>query len=98
MGVLIAISGVEMGDINMHSSTNQLILMRQLEYLIRMNVFKPKMCFKDNQEIRQWLEKYIVCNVCGLRSPSIESSGVLYISPTHTSSMQELIMQGLQQK
>ena len=43
------------------------------------------------------LEKYIVCNVCGLRSPSIESSGVLYISPTHTSSMQELIMQGLQQ-
>ena len=44
------------------------------------------------------LEKYIVCNVCGLRSPSIESSGVLYISPTHTSSMQELIMQGLQQK
>ena len=27
-----------------------------------------------------------------------ESSGVLYISPTHTSSMQELIMQGLQQK
>ena len=30
--------------------------------------------------------------------PSIESSGVLYISPTHTSSMQELIMQGLQQK
>ena len=44
------------------------------------------------------LEKYIVCNVCGLRSPSIESSGVLYISPTHTSSMQEFIMQGLQQK
>ena len=44
------------------------------------------------------LEKYIVCNVCGLRSPSIESSGVLYISPTHTSSMQELLMQGLQQK
>ena len=44
------------------------------------------------------LEKYIVCNVCGLRSPSIESSRVLYISPTHTSSMQELIMQGLQQK
>ena len=44
------------------------------------------------------LEKYIVCNVCGLRSPSIESNGVLYTSPTHTSSMQELIMQGLQQK
>ena len=28
------------------------------------------------------LEKYIVCDVCGLRSPSFESSSVLYISPT----------------
>ena len=44
------------------------------------------------------LEKYIVCHVCGLRSPSFESSGVLYISPTDTSSMQNLILQGLQQK
>ena len=34
------------------------------------------------------LEKYIVCGVCGLRSPSFESSSVLYISPTDTSSMQ----------
>ena len=42
------------------------------------------------------LEKYIVCDVCGLRSPSFESSSVLYISPT--SSMQNLILQGLQQK
>ena len=30
------------------------------------------------------LEKYIVCNVFGLRSPSCESSGVLYITPTYT--------------
>ena len=44
------------------------------------------------------LEKYIVCDVCGLRSPSFESSSVLYISPTNTSSMQNLILQGLQQK
>ena len=44
------------------------------------------------------LEKYIVCNVCGLRSPSFESSSVLYISPTDTSSMQNLILEGLQQK
>ena len=36
------------------------------------------------------LEKYIVCDVCGLRSPSFESSSVLYISPTDTSSMQTL--------
>ena len=44
------------------------------------------------------LEKYIVCDVCRLRSPSFESSSVLYISPTDTSSMQNLILQGLQQK
>ena len=35
------------------------------------------------------LEKYIVCDVCGLRSPSFESSSVLYISPSDTSSMQK---------
>ena len=44
------------------------------------------------------LEKYIVCDVCGLRSPSFESSSVLYISPTDTSSMQNLILEGLPQK
>ena len=33
------------------------------------------------------LEKYIVCDICGLRSPSFESSSVLYISPTDTSSI-----------
>ena len=44
------------------------------------------------------LEKYIVCDACGLRPRSFESSSVLYITPTYTSSMQELIMQGMQQK
>ena len=44
------------------------------------------------------LEKYIVCDVCGLRSPSFESSNVLHFTPTDTSSMQDLILQGLQQK
>ena len=44
------------------------------------------------------LEKYIVCDVCGLRSPSFESSSVLYITPNYTSSMQDLILQGMQQK
>ena len=43
-------------------------------------------------------EKCIFCDVRGLRSPSFESSRVLYISPTDTSSMQNLILQGLQQK
>ena len=37
------------------------------------------------------LEKYIFCDVCGLRSQSCESNSVLYITPTYTSSMQELI-------
>ena len=44
------------------------------------------------------LEKYIVCDVRGLRSPAFESSSVLYISPTDNLSMQNLILQGLQQK
>ena len=42
------------------------------------------------------LEKYIIFDVCGLRSPSFESSNVLYISPTDTSSMQNFILEGLQ--
>ena len=44
------------------------------------------------------LEKYIVCDACGLRSPSFQSSSVLYITPTCTFSMQELIKQGMEQK
>ena len=44
------------------------------------------------------LKKYAVCDVCGLRSPSFESSSVLYISPTDPSSMQNMILEGLQQK
>ena len=44
------------------------------------------------------LEKYTVCGVCGLRSLSFESSSVLYISPTDTSAMQNLILEGVQQK
>ena len=40
------------------------------------------------------LEKYIVYDVCWLRSPSSESNSVLDISPTETSSMQDLILQG----
>ena len=44
------------------------------------------------------LEKYIVCNVCRLMSPSFESGSVLYITSTHTSSMQDLILQEMQRK
>ena len=42
------------------------------------------------------LEKYIVYDVCKLRSPSVESSSVLYITPTYTSFMQDLVLQGMQ--
>ena len=52
---------------------------------------------KDIAKHTFMLEKYIVCNECGLRSPSFESSSVLYITPTYTSSMQELRMQAMQQ-
>ena len=38
------------------------------------------------------LEKYIVCNVYGLRFPSFEFNSALYITPTYTSSVQEIIM------
>ena len=45
-----------------------------------------------------FFEKYIVCDVCGLRSPSFESNSVLHITPSDTSSMQDLILQRMQQK
>ena len=44
------------------------------------------------------LENYIVCDAYGLRSSSFESSSVSYITPTCTSSKQELIKQGMKQK
>ena len=44
------------------------------------------------------LEKYFVCHACGLRSPSFESSSRIYITPACSSSMQELIKQGMGQK
>ena len=43
-------------------------------------------------------KKYIVCDACGLRSPLFQSNSVLYITPTCTSSMQELTQQGMKQK
>ena len=44
------------------------------------------------------LAKYIVCDACGLRPSLFESSSVLHITPAYTSTMQEFIMQGMQQK
>ena len=44
------------------------------------------------------VDKCIVFDACELRSPSFDSSSVLYITPTLTSPMQEIIMQEMQQK
>ena len=44
------------------------------------------------------LQKYIACDVCKLGPPSFESSCVLYIAPTYTFSMQDLILRRMQQK
>ena len=44
------------------------------------------------------LENNIVCDACGLRSPTFEFSSVLYITPTCTSSKQELIKQAIEQE
>ena len=38
-------------------------------------------------------KKYIVCDVCRLRSATFESTDVLYINPKHNTPMQELVMQ-----
>ena len=43
------------------------------------------------------LEKFVVFDACGLRSPRFDSRSVFYFTPTFTSSIQELIMQGMQQ-
>ena len=43
------------------------------------------------------LEKYIVCDVCGLRSPSFESSSIIYFTYWYLF-YAKLFLQGLQQK
>ena len=50
------------------------------------------------KRVKIYMPTLMYFDVCGLRSPSFESSSVLYISPTDTSSMQNLILEGLQQK
>ena len=37
------------------------------------------------------LEKYIVCDICRPRSPSFETTTVLYITPTNNASMEILV-------
>ena len=56
-------------------------------------------CWTNNTlAARSLSPKYIICDACGVRSPSLESSSVLYISPTDSSPLQNLILEGLEQK
>ena len=39
------------------------------------------------------LEKYIICDICTVKSPAFETTSLLYVTPTDCTSMQELLMQ-----
>ena len=74
------------------------LLPRGLHYLTSFDNFSHGSFFIRHLVFICFGKIYIVCDVCGLRSPSFESRSVLYISPTDTSSMENLILEGLQQK
>ena len=38
-------------------------------------------------------EKYIICNMCTVKSPAFETTSLLYVTPNDCTSMQELLMQ-----
>ena len=44
------------------------------------------------------LEKYIICDICKVKSPAFETTSMLYVTPTDCTSMQELLMQEHKQK
>ena len=44
------------------------------------------------------LEKYIICDICTVKYPAFETTRLLYVTPTHCTSMQELLMQKHKQK
>ena len=44
------------------------------------------------------LEKYIICDICTMKSPAFETTSLLYVTPTDCTSMQELLMQEQKQK
>ena len=39
------------------------------------------------------LKKYIVCDICTMKSPTFETTSLLYVTPTDSTSMQELLLQ-----
>ena len=42
-------------------------------------------------------EQYLVCDVCGLKSPSFQSNSDLYITIINNALLQELVVQGLEE-
>ena len=44
------------------------------------------------------LEKYIICDACTVKSPAFETTSLLYVTPTDSTSIQELLMQEHKQK
>ena len=44
------------------------------------------------------LGKYTICHICTMKSPAFETTSLLYVTPTDSSSMQELLMQEHKQK
>ena len=44
------------------------------------------------------LGKYTICDICTMKSPAFETTSLLYVTPTDSSSMQELLMQEHKQK
>ena len=44
------------------------------------------------------LGKYTKCDICTMKSPAFETTSLLYVTPTDSSSMQELLMQEHKQK
>ena len=44
------------------------------------------------------LEKYIICDICTVKSPAFETTSLLYVTPIDCTSMQELLMQEQKQK
>ena len=43
-------------------------------------------------------EKYIICDICTMKSPTFETTSLLYFTPTDSTSMQELLLQEHKQK
>ena len=60
--------------------------------------YKTNMNFQSELLSSFFSDKYIVCDVCGLRSPLFDSATILYFTSTDNASLQELVLQEHKQK